>query len=156
MTNGHAGHFGTAFYHARRAEAAQPANLVPPLIKMTYLISQDGGPPLSFQKKSNYTYLQCNFQGVYPAPSSPGDITPPAAFPHRAEFLGTNSRAQAPIALSTDYKQDGKSSAPVCSQNAEDEGSVREYNLQVHGQFVLLASPPSHVGHQDNAEKSQD
>lgn len=37
-------------------------------------------------QKSNYTYLQCNFQGVYPAPSSLRDRTPPAAFPHTAEF----------------------------------------------------------------------
>lgn len=38
------------FLSRSSAEAARPANLVPALIKMTYLISQDGGPPPSFQK----------------------------------------------------------------------------------------------------------
>lgn len=42
--------FSHRFLSRSSAEAAQPASLVPPLIKMTYLISQDGGPPLSFQK----------------------------------------------------------------------------------------------------------
>lgn len=50
MTNGHAGRFRTVFLSHSSAEAARPANLVPPLIKMTYLISQDGEPPPSFQK----------------------------------------------------------------------------------------------------------
>lgn len=42
--------FSRRFPSWSSAEAAQPANLVPPLIKMTYLISQDGGPPPSFLK----------------------------------------------------------------------------------------------------------
>lgn len=64
-----------------------------PACQLSASLNKDDLPHLArwwastkLSQKSNYTYLQCNFQGVYPASSSLRDITPPAAFPHTAEF----------------------------------------------------------------------
>lgn len=90
-----------------------------PACQLSASLNKDDLPHLArwwasteLSEKSNYTYLQCNFQGVYPAPSSPHDITPPAAFSTQSRILSANPTALDSVIVSTGYTQSRNSFEP--------------------------------------------